>query len=212
MLLFWEYLRVKVLSVDKGHESCYVELILKKTKWLINCSYNPAKNNISSQLESLSRNLDLYTSKFENILVTGDLNLSIDDNNMKNFCQSYNLESLIKIPTCCKNPDSLSCIDLILRNKPRNFQNSCVTETSLSDFHKMTVTALRMQFRKLEPRVLLFRDYTKFSNETFINSLKAKLNIQSISTDENGFLNFCKICTETLNNHAPRKQKAIRGN
>ena len=76
----------------------------------------------------------------------------------------------------------------------------------------MTVTALRMQFRKLEPRVLLFRDYTKFSNETFINSLKAKLNIQSISTDENGFLNFCKICTETLNNHAPRKQKAIRGN
>ena len=76
----------------------------------------------------------------------------------------------------------------------------------------MTVTALRMQFRKLEPRVLLFRDYTKFSNETFINSLKAKLNIQSISTDENGFLYFCKICTETLNNHAPRKWKTIREN
>ena len=50
------------------------------------------------------------------------------------------------------------------------------------------------------------------SNETFINSLKAKLNIQSISPDENRFLNFCKSCTDTLNKHAPCKQKTIRGN
>ena len=38
------------------------------------------------------------------------------------------------------------------------------------------------------------------------------MNIQTISPDENGFLNFCKICTETLNNHAPCKRKTIRGN
>ena len=131
---------------------------------------------------------------------------------MKNFCQSYNLKSLIKVPICFKNPDSPSCIDLILSSKLRNFQNLCVIETSLSDFHKMTVTSLRMQFRKLKPRVLFYRDYTKFSNETFINSRKAKSNMQSISPDENGFLNFCKICTETLNKHAPRKWKTIREN
>ena len=100
MLLFREDLRGKVLSVDKGHESCHVELILKKTKWLINYSYSPTKNNISSHLESLSWNLDLYTSKLENILVTGDLNISIEDNNLKTFCQSDNLKSLIKVPTC----------------------------------------------------------------------------------------------------------------
>ena len=38
------------------------------------------------------------------------------------------------------------------------------------------------------------------------------MNIQSISPDENGFLNFCKICTETLNKHASRKRKTISGN
>ena len=75
-----------------------------------------------------------------------------------------------------KNPENSSCIDLILTSKPRNFQNSCVTETSLLDFHKMTVTALRMQFRKLKPRVLFYRDYKKFSNEPFINSFKIELN------------------------------------
>ena len=76
----------------------------------------------------------------------------------------------------------------------------------------MTVTALGMQFRKLKPRVLFYRDYTKFSKQTYTNSLKSKLNIQSISPGENGFLNFGKIFTETLNKHAPRKRKTIRRN
>ena len=52
----------------------------------------------------------------------------------------------------------------------------------------------------------------KFSTETFINSLKVKLDTQSISPDENGVLNFCKICTETLNKHVPRRRKTIKGN
>ena len=132
MLLFREDLPLKVFSVDKGNESCYVEVILKKTKWLINYSYNPTKNNM---LESLSRNLDLYSSKFENILAIGDLNISMEDNNMRHFCENYNLKSLIKVLTCYKNPESPGSIDLILTNKPRNFQKSCVIETSLSDFH-----------------------------------------------------------------------------
>ena len=81
----------------------------------------------------------------------------------------------------------------------------CVIETSLSDFHKKTVAALRMHIRKLKPRLL-------FSNETFINSFKVELHTQSVSPDENGFLNFCKIWTDTLNKHAPLKRKTVRGN
>ena len=57
MLLFREYLPVKVLSVDKGNESFYVEVILKKIKWLMSYSCNPIKNNQSLHLESLSRKL-----------------------------------------------------------------------------------------------------------------------------------------------------------
>ena len=109
-----------------------------KTKWLINYSYNPTKNNISSHLKSPKWNLDLYTSNFQNILVISDLNISMEDNNMKNVCEKCNLKRLIKGLTCYKNPDKLRCIDLILTGKPKNLQNSCVTETSLSDFHKMT--------------------------------------------------------------------------
>ena len=161
MLVFKKNLPVKVLPVNKVNENCYVEVISKKTKWLINHSFSPTKNNMSSHLESLSRNLNLCTSKFEIIVVISDLNIPVEDNNLKH-CESYNLKSLIKILTCYQNPKKLSSIDFILTNKPKNFQKSCIIEISLSDSRKMTVTTLRMQFCKRKPRVLFCRYYTKF--------------------------------------------------
>ena len=55
---------------------------------------------------------------------------------MSIFCDTFNLTILIKEPTCYKNPDNPSCIDLILIKKP-SFQTSCVAETGLFDFHWM---------------------------------------------------------------------------
>ena len=65
------------------------------------------------------------------------------------FSNIYDLKSLIKEPTCHENPNKLSCIDLILTNKPRSFQQSCVIETGLSDFHKMTVTIMTNESSEL---------------------------------------------------------------
>ena len=67
----------------------------------------------------------------------------MEDTSVKNYCISYNLTSMINKPTCYKNPDRPFCIDLILTNCPRSFQNSCVIETGLSDFHKKVVTVMK---------------------------------------------------------------------
>ena len=96
-----------------------------------------------------------------------------------------NLNSLIKQPTCFKNPENSSCIDLILTNKPRSFQNTCVIETGLSDFHRMTVSVLKTHFRKLPPKVITGRGFKKFENERFMDSLKLTLNSQAIDYTKN---------------------------
>ena len=75
--------------------------------------------------------------------------MEINDSAISVFSDSYDLESLIKEPTCYKNPNKPSCIDLILINKPRSFQHSSVIETGLSNFHKMTVTVIKIFFEKL---------------------------------------------------------------
>ena len=56
------------------------------------------------------------------------------------------MKSLIRVPTYYKNPANTTCIDLILKNSNRSFENSCTIKTGLSDFHKMIVTVLKIYF------------------------------------------------------------------
>ena len=95
-------------------EGFFVETILHKKKWLINCSYNPHKNNIKNDPEIVRTILNAFYTEYENILPLGDFNVYVDDETMKKFCSSYCLKSLIKQSTCFKNHENPSYIDLIL--------------------------------------------------------------------------------------------------
>ena len=157
-----------LLSIENQPiEDFYIEINLRKKKWLLCGTYNPHRNNIGNHLDSLSKNLALYSSAYDNYIFIGDFNIKADSKEMSSFCDTFDLISLIKEPTCYKNPDNPSCIDLILTNKPLSFQNSCVVKTGLSDFHRMILTVTKMTFQKLKPRVRNYRDYKHFNNERF---------------------------------------------
>ena len=105
---------------------------------------------------------------------------------------TYNLRSLITEPTCYKNPENPACIDLILTNHPRSFQNSCVFETGLSDLHKMAVTIMKASFQRLQPRIINYSDYKRFQNDLLREELLSEL--LNVDIDENeGFSNFLDI-------------------
>ena len=97
------------------------------------------------------------------------------------------LKSLITEPTCYKNPENPTYIDLILTNHPLSFQNSCVLETGLSDFHKMTVTIMKASFQRLQPRIINYRDYRRFQNDVFREELLSELLNVNIGENEEGF-------------------------
>ena len=130
------YVRVdipsKLLSIESlPMERFHVEINLQKKKWLLRCSCNPNKNTIKSYLENLHKGLALYSSKYENFIVLGDFNVGMDNSDMTVFCDTHNLKCLIKEPTCYKNSENPSCIDLILTN---NRKCSCVVETACQIF------------------------------------------------------------------------------
>ena len=60
----------------------------------------------------------------------------------------YKLKNLITDPTCYKNPNNPSLIDVILTNRKRSFQYSNTIEAGLSDYHKMIITVLKSEFKK----------------------------------------------------------------
>ena len=96
-----------------------------------------------------------------------DFNSVVNQSCMKAFCESFNLSSLIKEPTCYKNPQNPSCMNLVLTKTPYSLQSSCVIETGLPDFHKMTVTVMKTTYKKLKLRTVKYRDYKNFCNDTF---------------------------------------------
>ena len=51
----------KLLTVENSPaEAFFVEIKLRKKKWFLSCSYNPNRENMESQLETLSKSLVLY--------------------------------------------------------------------------------------------------------------------------------------------------------
>ena len=140
--------------------------------------------------------------------------MEANDSAISVLSDTYDLKSLIKEQTCScyKNPNKPSCIDLILTNKPRSFQHSCVIETCLSDFHKMTVTAMKTFFEKCQPRVVYYKDYKHFENNKFRTDLLSEFGKANIEENENGLNNLLNACIRILDIHAPCKQKYARGN
>ena len=138
-----------LLSIEnKLIKGFYVELNLRKNKSLVDCSYNPHKSSIDNHLLALSDSLGVYSSTYEEIVILGHFNVGKENNYMKIICKNYNFRTLIKQPTCYRNPDNPTCINLILTNVPRSFQSTCVLEAWLSDFHLMTLTVMRKRFKK----------------------------------------------------------------
>ena len=55
---------------------------------------------------------DLYSSTYENVILS-DFNADTKEKHMKCFCDNYNLECLIKQPTCYKNHIRSTYINLL---------------------------------------------------------------------------------------------------
>ena len=89
------------------------------------------------------------------MVLIGDFNVGPEEPHAETFCESYGLKNLIKVPTCYKNPQNPSCIDLIVTNSPLSFLSSGVIETGLSGFYKMAVTSMKITFQKLRLNFLL---------------------------------------------------------
>lgn len=95
-----------------------------------------------------------------------------------------------KKPTCYKNTDKLSCIDLILTNVPRMFlQSASLMETGMSYFNFMTLTVIRKTFKKVRCRIINYRWFKHFFNETLRTSLESNLS-------KNGFIFMLLIMTD----------------
>ena len=186
-------------------ETLPVAVNLRKRKWFLNCSYNTHQNLISNHLECLNRLIDEHSNSFDNFIFLGDFNVSTNHDSMINFCDLNGLRNLINVPTCYKNSDNPTSIDLILTNRPSYFQHSTVFETGLSDFHLLNITEFRTSFHKREPKIIKYRDYKNFDNKFRSEILKCNFDYTDLRTFKETIFNI-------FSKYAPTKKRYVRAN
>ena len=121
---------------------------------------------------------------------------------------NYNLQNLVKCPTCFKSGNPRS-IDFTTNGKS-SFWKTVATETGFSDFHAMIVTVLKGGFVNRCPKIVTFRDYSKFSAVDFKDNLVHMVSSELSEIEDYGACEAGVI--RVLNEHAPVKKKSIHAN
>ena len=198
------------IPIPNDIECIFTEINLHKKKWLLISGYNPSKNLINRMLQFLGAGLEHYLPLYDNVILIGDFNSEVIEFSMSQFCETFNLKNLVKEPTCFKNPINPSCIDLILTNRFRSFNNTLAIETGLSDCHKMVLTILNTTYKKSRPKIISYRDYKQFCNTKFTTDLLSNFSNHDLNNIDYDV--FETVFLQVLNRHAPMKFKYLRAN
>ena len=148
----------------KEIESICSEITISKKKWFCISVYRPPDyNNLTIFFCELTLTLNKASRNYDSFMIMGDFN--IDVNSSGNGCQHldefrdlFYLSHLVKTPTCFTSSHK-STIDLIMTNKPKVFQNTRVTETGISDYHKLVSTFFKSHYSRLKPKVSYYRNF-----------------------------------------------------
>ena len=124
-------------------EGMFIEIKLRKTKWLTLGTYHPPNQPDDYFFKAVGNALDQYLKTYEKFLLLGDFNAEDTEPILSEFLEQYEAKNIMKNKICFKNPDRPTCIDLFLTNSPHSFQNTMTISTGLSDFHKMIITVLK---------------------------------------------------------------------
>ena len=89
-----------------------------------------------------------------------------------------------------------------------SFQNTITVFAGISDFHKLVLTVLKINFTKNKPKETIYRDYKNFDSFLFNDEVKNVLDLDKI----NSFAMFEELFLKILDKHAPGKKKVIRAN
>ena len=130
---------------------------------------------------------------------------------LEEFCDIFNLTHSVKCKTCFMNKHK-STIE-ILANKPRSFQITTVTETGVSNCHKLITTFMKSYIFRLKPKNVHYCSYKNFNEEKFLSDVKeTDFSFKTSKPDENYSVLTNIFSNNIVNIHAPLKKKILGGN
>ena len=136
-----------------------LEFRLLNSKQLTLGTYKRPSENEPAYVSEIRKLRTDYRSSYDDILVLADFNMSFSNKNMKDLCDIFELNHLIKDPTCFKS----SKTPHILTNKNSMFFNLSTDKTGISDHNSFIFTMLCSTFCKGPPKFIHYRSYNNYN-------------------------------------------------
>ena len=113
-----------------------------------------------------TKGMDLITTKFDNLLVLGDLNYDLQDrtkgSTLLDMCDIFDFKSIIKSATCFMKNCQPSLVDVILTNQPRLCFGALNFGCGISDWHNMIGVAVRGTAVRDQKQKTKYRSFKNF--------------------------------------------------
>ena len=86
-------LRCKSLTteIDNLTETIFLEVNVRSSKWIFVGCYKPPSSNEEFFISNLSKIINAFLTKYDNILVMGDFNLTVENKHLEELLNLFNL-------------------------------------------------------------------------------------------------------------------------
>ena len=192
---------IKVNFLPSDIQCLFIELNIRKVKWLVGC-YHPPSQNDDYYFCNLSKALDSLNSNYEKFLVIGDFNSEDHEIEISSFLNNHETKNIVKEKICFKSVLNPSCVDLFITSSPKSFQHTHSFPHGLSDHHNLVVTVLKNTFGKQKSNVRYYRDWGKFDNAVFRTELREAL----IRVERHDYKSFEQTFLSLLNLHCSNEK------
>ena len=186
---------------------------MNKRKWGILCLYRKPALHDSIFEQQITNCLDKMYIAFDHIICIGDLNYDLLKTEkcrpLTNICDNFNLENIIKNPTCCIKNNTPTLIDVILINSKNLLCNTINFNCGLSDCHNMICTSLKEQCDPVVKKKVIFRSYKNFEEQQFNDDLsRVPTHVAQIFDDiDDVYWEHELLLRHVIDEHAPTKEK-----
>ena len=146
------------------------------------------------------------------VIRDSNVNFNKQPNQLSEVCDTYDLKQIVKGSTCYKSTDHPTLLDVILTNDSRSIKQTLNLSIGISDFHNYISAATRMFCPSNEPRMIYYRSFKKFDEESYKRDLEtAPFHVSGIFDDVDDQLWFHNsLLLDVIDSNAPRKQRIIK--
>ena len=205
-------------DLEADLELIVIEQINNSKKSFFYICYRAPRIDAKSYLQVLSKSLDRALIESNDITIIGDINQNMmqisQSNELRDLADLFGLKNLITTPTCYKNPNNHTLVDVLLTNNPHHYCNSGTIQNGLSDVHHFIYGVLRQKQVRQQAKTVTYRSYKSFDPDNFNADLaQVPFHVGAIFDDiDDKYWYFQSLMTEVLDRHAPFKSKRVRPN